>query len=239
MLSRMKVMIKKHIGIPVVILLAIAGLMWWSGAFQKLTGSTAVPTPGDQPMDVAKSVTADANKDVPSGPEPTYFAKVVDGKVTQVIVADAEFIKTFDDGTPGEWIQTSYNTSGGVHRDPNTGQPDGKEALRKNAAGIGYSYDKKLDAFVPPSPYKSWTLNKDTALWEPPVAMPTDGKKYTWNETKKDWEEMSAEAGAVLDTGMSKATDAPVGTDAGAATDATIKTEAPTVVTPKVIVPMQ
>lgn len=111
-----------------------------------------------------------------------HFAKVVDGKVTQVIVAEPEFFNTFIDSSPGEWIQTSYNTRGGVH--VNGGTP-----LRKNYAGIGYSYDKERDAFIPPQPFPSWTLNEDTCLWEAPVPMPSDDKPYYWDETTQSWVE--------------------------------------------------
>lgn len=113
-----------------------------------------------------------------------HFAKVVDGRVTQVIVAEPEFFNTFVDSSPGDWIQTSYNTRGGVHT--NGGTP-----LRKNYAGIGYTYDRVRDAFIPPKPFDSWSLNDDTCLWEPPTPQPTDGKIYVWNETNLNWEEMS------------------------------------------------
>jgi hypothetical protein len=109
-----------------------------------------------------------------------HFAKVVDGRVTQVIVAESEFFETFIDSSPGEWIQTSYNTFGGQHT-------LGGTPLRKNYAGIGYAYDKTLDAFIPPCLHKSWTLNEQTCLWEPPVPMPSDGKKYYWDEESQNW----------------------------------------------------
>lgn len=112
-----------------------------------------------------------------------HFAKVVDGVVTQVIVAEPEFFSTFVDSSPGEWIQTSYNTRGGVHL--NGGTP-----LRKNYAGIGYTYDSQRDAFIPPKPYPSWSFNEDTCLWDCPVAYPTDGKKYEWNESSQAWIEV-------------------------------------------------
>jgi hypothetical protein len=112
----------------------------------------------------------------------SHFAKVVDGIVTQVIVAEPEFFQTFVDSSPGEWIQTSYNTHGGQHR--NGGTP-----LRKNYAGIGYSYDRTKDAFIPPKPFASWVLNDDTCLWSAPTPMPTDGKNYTWDETTVSWVE--------------------------------------------------
>lgn len=121
-----------------------------------------------------------------------HFAKVVDGKVVQVIVAEPEFFNTFVDTSPGQWLQTSYNTQGGVHYNPETGQPsaDQSKALRKNYAGIGHSYDATLDAFIPPKPYDSWVLDTETCLWKAPIMMPTDGKMYTWNEDVKQWEEV-------------------------------------------------
>ena len=116
-----------------------------------------------------------------------HFAKVESGVVTQVIVAEPEFFDTFVDSTPGEWIQTSYNTRGGVHYGQD-GEPDGGEALRKNYAGIGFTYDNTRDAFIPPQPYASWTLNEDSCLWECPVAYPTDGQMYEWNEDAQSWD---------------------------------------------------
>ncbi len=88
-----------------------------------------------------------------------HFAKVVDGKVSQVIVAEKEFFDTFVDSSPGEWIQTSYNTHGGVHA-------TGGTPLRKNYAGIGFTYDAVRDAFIPPKPDDSYVLNDETCLWE-------------------------------------------------------------------------
>ena len=90
-----------------------------------------------------------------------HFAKVCDGIVTQVIVAEQEFFDTFVDTSPGEWIQTSYNTHGGQH-------PEGRP-LRKNFAGIGFTYDRERDAFIPPKPEGDWTLNEETCLWEEAV----------------------------------------------------------------------
>ena len=122
----------------------------------------------------------------------SHFAKVNknNGIVERVIVAEPEFFETFVDSTPGTWIQTSYNTRGGVHY-TRTGKPsaDQKKALRKNYAGVGYSYDKVRDAFIPPKPHASWTLNEDTCLWEPPVEYPKDDDKiYKWNEEKQIWD---------------------------------------------------
>ncbi len=120
-----------------------------------------------------------------------HFAKVVDGKVTQVIVAEPEFFQTFVDSSPGAWLQTSYNTRGNVHYGQD-GQPDGGVALRGNYAGVGYSYDAQADVFIPPQPYPSWVLSPLTFLWEAPVAMPTDGAAYTWDEATTSWKEFVA-----------------------------------------------
>ena len=115
----------------------------------------------------------------------SHFAKVLDGKVVNVIVAEQEFFDTFVDSSPGTWLQTSYNTSGGKH-------PEGRP-LRKNYAGIGYTYDPVRDAFIPPQPYASWTLDEETCLWQSPVAMPTDGKQYDWDEATLQWAERKVE----------------------------------------------
>ena len=119
-----------------------------------------------------------------------HFAKVISGIVDQVIVAEPEFFNNFVDSSPGTWLQTSYNTRGGVHYDPETGEPsaDQSKALRKNYAGRGYSYDKMRDAFIPPKPFESWTLNETSCLWEPPVALPSEGGPYLWNETEQRWD---------------------------------------------------
>lgn len=119
-----------------------------------------------------------------------HFAKVQNGIVTQVIVAEPEFFETFVDSSPGEWIQTSYNTRGGKHYNPETGElsSDQTKALRKNYAGIGYTYDKTRDAFIPPQTYPSWTMNEDTCLWDPPVPYPEDGQMYNWNEETQSWD---------------------------------------------------
>jgi len=113
----------------------------------------------------------------------SHFAKVVDGKVTQVIVAEPEFFETFVDSSPGTWIQTSYNTHGNQH-------PEGRP-LRGNYAGIGYTYDATNDVFYAPKPFDSWVLNESTWLWEAPVAMPDDGKVYQWDEATTNWKEVN------------------------------------------------
>lgn len=114
----------------------------------------------------------------------SHFAHV-DGNniVTQVIVAEQDFINSGAVGDPSSWIQTSYNTYAGQHA-------LGGTPLRKNYAGIGYSYDASRDAFIPPKPFNSWTLNETTCLWEAPTPYPTDGKIYNWNENTLSWDEV-------------------------------------------------
>jgi hypothetical protein len=116
----------------------------------------------------------------------SHFAQVKNNIVKQVIVAEQDFINNLSDSS--DWIQTSYNTKGGVHYDPNTGEPDSGMGFRKNYAGIGYTYDSQRDAFIPPQPYPSWLLNEDTCLWESPIPHPNDGKLYIWNEDTKTWD---------------------------------------------------
>lgn len=118
-----------------------------------------------------------------------YFAKVENNLVTQVIAIDQETLDTGDWGNPAIWFQTSYNTHGGIHYGPD-GKPDGGIALRKNYAGIGYTYDPVIDAFIPPQPYPSWLLNTKTCLWQPPTPYPNDGKSYTWDEATQSWVEV-------------------------------------------------
>ena len=110
-----------------------------------------------------------------------HFAKVKDGIVIKVIVADSDFFKTFVDDEPGDWVQTSYNTKGGKHL-------GGGKPLRKNYAGVNYNYDGV--GFYAPQPFPSWTLNKETYLWEPPSSYPDDGKFYDWDESAKGWQEV-------------------------------------------------
>ena len=112
-----------------------------------------------------------------------HYAKIKDSIVLDVIVADQSVIDTFED--PTEWIQTSYNTHGGVHS-------DGGTPLRKNYASIGDTYDTDRDAFIAPKPYTSWLLNESTCIWNAPVAHPTDDKIYSWNETDQTWDEVEA-----------------------------------------------
>ena len=101
----------------------------------------------------------------------SHFAKIDDGIVTTVIVAEQGFVDTLE----GTWVQTSYNTRGGAHT-------LGGTPLRKNYAGVDYIYDSVRDAFYVPKPHNSWVLDDTTCLWEAPIAYPYDGKTYTWDE---------------------------------------------------------
>jgi hypothetical protein len=111
----------------------------------------------------------------------SHFAKIRDNQVEEVIVAEQDFV----DGIPLElgvrWIQTSYNTLAGQHA-------QGGTPLRKNFAGVGYTYSDELDAFIPPQPSPHWILNQSTCQWEPPYAPPQDGLVYTWNDFIPGWE---------------------------------------------------
>jgi hypothetical protein len=108
-----------------------------------------------------------------------HYAKVEDGVVTQVIVADTK--EWCEANLGGTWVQTSYNTQGNQH-------PEGRP-LHKNYAGIGYTWDGT--GFAAPQPYASWTLDADTYLWAAPTPMPTDGKLYTWDESTLTWTEVT------------------------------------------------
>lgn len=111
-----------------------------------------------------------------------HFAKVNNGIVEKVIVAEQEFIDNLVDTSPGEYIQTSYNTIGGVN------YREGGVPLRKNYAIVGGIYDYERDAFYSQKPYPSWILNEDTCIWESPVDYPDDGNMYTWDEENTQWE---------------------------------------------------
>lgn len=103
----------------------------------------------------------------------SHFAEVIDGIVQRVIVAEQDFIDSGAVGDPANWVQTSYNNN-----------------IRKNFAGIGYSYDQVRDAFIAPKPFNSWVLDEQTCRWEAPVPMPSDGKFYIWNEDQLQWIEV-------------------------------------------------
>lgn len=111
----------------------------------------------------------------------SHFAKVEDGIVTEVLVISQDVVDSGLFGDPALFVQTSYNTHAGQH-------PEGRP-LRKNFAGIGFTYDSGRDAFIPPQPFPSWVLNEDTCLWDAPVPYPTDGKDYVWDEDALIWVE--------------------------------------------------
>jgi hypothetical protein len=119
----------------------------------------------------------------------SHFAKVEDGIVTAVYSAEQNWVDTQVDSD--KYIQTSYNTRGGKHYDPVTGEEDSGTPLRKNYAGIGYTYDSVKDAFIAPQPYPSWTLDEITCVWKAPVAYPVDDKNYNWDEDNTAWVEIT------------------------------------------------
>ena len=121
-----------------------------------------------------------------------HFAKLGEGNIVTTVhvvsndvatteQAGIDFLKELHKEPNAVWKQTSYNTFGGVHK-------LGGTSLRKNFAGVGYTYDEAKDAFIPPTDYPSWTLNEETCHWEAPVVYPDDGKDYQWNETTKQWD---------------------------------------------------
>ena len=120
----------------------------------------------------------------------SHFAEVdKDGIVRRVIVIEQDMLNSGNWGDPNNWVQTSYNTRGGIHYAPNSHEPDGGVALRKNYAGKGYTYDQTRDAFIPPKPFPSWVLNEDTCRWDAPTAMPDNGM-YRWDEPTTSWIEV-------------------------------------------------
>ena len=115
----------------------------------------------------------------------SHFAKIENGVVTQVIVIEQDVLATGNWGDPASWVQTSYNTQGGVHL-------LGGTPLRKNFAGVGYTYDAGRDAFIPPKPFASWVLDESTCNWNAPTPMPVEeGKRFTWDEPTTSWVEVT------------------------------------------------
>jgi len=122
-----------------------------------------------------------------------YYAKVLNGVVTKIKIADAEVFAAFVDDSPGTWVETAKHMRGGKYIDPVTGDEAADQSVvtgnaareRKNYAGVGYHYDGT--GFYAPQPYDSWTLNTTTYLWEPPTAYPSDGKSYHWDEASTNW----------------------------------------------------
>ena len=125
-----------------------------------------------------------------------YFAKLGTGNIVEKVISVNNAVITDDNGIEQEqlgidfinklyntndtWKKTSYNTNGGIH-------VKGGTPFRKNYAGIGFQYDLQRDAFLPPKPFNSWILNEDTCFWKAPIAYPTDGKEYIWNEENLSW----------------------------------------------------
>ena len=121
----------------------------------------------------------------------SHFAKVENGIVVQVLVIEQDVVDTGMFGDPGSWIQTSYNTHGGVHT-------QGDTPLRKNYAGIGYTYDASRDAFIPPKLFASWVFNETTCLFDPPLPCPVDDKMYRWDEASQAWQEVITPNGNLI-----------------------------------------
>ncbi len=122
-----------------------------------------------------------------------HFARIKNNVVDFVVVGREEDENNEDLLAHDEWIykRTSYNTSGGIHYTNGIPSQDQSKAFRKNYAGIGYYYDSIRDAFIPPKPFPSWTLNEESCLWQSPVPYPSDGKMYTWNEEILNWQEIN------------------------------------------------
>ena len=116
----------------------------------------------------------------------SHFAKVQNGIVVEVIVAENDAINSGDFGPAEEWIQTSYNTHGGLHYGPD-GNPDNGLALRANYAGVGFIYDAANDVFYMQQPFPSWKISAPDWIWKPPLSYPIDGQKYRWDEETLSW----------------------------------------------------
>lgn len=121
-----------------------------------------------------------------------HFAKIDNLGIVATVLSgsDSDTELSLCARTDGTYRQTSYNTKGGIHYTDGVPSSDQSKAFRKNYAGIGYSYDQVRDAFISPKQYQSWVLNEDTCQWDAPTAMPSDGKRYTWNESTKAWDEI-------------------------------------------------
>jgi hypothetical protein len=127
----------------------------------------------------------------------THYAFLDENNIVTEVIVGKDENKLIEGKDPETWYgefrgqvckRTSYNTIGGIHYDPFTNNVDNNVAFRKNYAGIGYSYNSELDAFIPPKPFNSWILDQASCLWEAPVPMPADGKDYAWNEELQSWD---------------------------------------------------
>lgn len=121
----------------------------------------------------------------------THFAEIDENNIViRVLVINQDEIDSGVWGNPNKWIRTSYNTHGGIHYKPNSNIPSDiqTKSLRKNFAGIGFTYDEGRDAFISPKPFNSWILNEETCCWESPIPCPNDDKVYSWNEETQEWD---------------------------------------------------
>lgn len=119
-----------------------------------------------------------------------HFARIENGVVVELLVIEQEVVDTGLFGDPSTWVQTSFNTSGGVHYSPTTRQPDGGVALRANFGMIGMIYDAENDVFYNKAPARSWTISGPDWIWKAPVPAPDDGKLYRWSEKDLSWVEI-------------------------------------------------
>jgi hypothetical protein len=128
-----------------------------------------------------------------------HWAEINNRVVVHVLVTnDNDTDEGYDwlvENLGGVWVKTSYNTHGGIHYTDGKPSKDQSKALRKNYAGIGFTYDPDRDAFIPPKPYESWVLDEASCLWQAPIEYPADGGVYEWEETEGDWVEVVNEAG--------------------------------------------
>ena len=120
----------------------------------------------------------------------SHYAQLDENNMIVFVIAAKSDHKEdeFTESTGNVWKQTSYNTSGGVHYTDGVPSDDQTKAFRFNYAGIGFTYDKNRDAFIPPKPFESWILDEDTCLWQPPLPYPEDGGNYRWDEDLFSWE---------------------------------------------------
>lgn len=123
-----------------------------------------------------------------------HYAKIENNIVVDVNRVEEDFFDNNPDRFEGQWVKTSYNTRRGVYYKPNSWEPheDQTRALRKNYAGVGYTYDEQRDAFIPPKKFSSWVLNEESCIWEAPIPYPEDDKYYLWNEELLEWEQVDA-----------------------------------------------
>ena len=120
----------------------------------------------------------------------SHYAQLDENNMIVFVIAAKSDHKEdeFTESTGNVWKQTSYNTSGGAHYTDGVPSDDQTKAFRFNYAGIGFTYDKNRDAFIPPKPFESWILDEGICLWQPPLPYPEDGGNYRWDEDLFSWE---------------------------------------------------